>query len=154
MSAKSRYAQVYFRIADIELIEHFEHDPKKLKLTKRDVESAEVKVGLDIELDTENNYVTLKPIVGFCCNKKGKDLDIFGAKVLYKFEIKNFDLYFDSSEKSRTLFFSQFLEQLLGITLAGMRGMFVLLNKQPYYKKAILPLIDPKPFLAKFTNHK
>jgi len=152
MPKKKDFSKIYFRIAEIELLDHFENDPKKLKATKKDIESTEVKVGLDLELNPEDEIVILKPSVVFCYSDGNKDLDIFGGSVLYKFEIKNFDLYFSGDEKGKIKFLQNFLEQLLGIALAGLRGMFVLLNKQPLYKKAYLPLIDPKPFLDQFIT--
>ena len=152
MAKKNEKTQIHFRILDIELVNHFENDPKKLKLSKEDIETSELKVGLELEVDPEEQTVTLQPTVVFCCTKDKKDFDLFGGKVLYKFEIRNFDLYFSGSEEGKISFLKEFLEQLLGISLAGLRGMFVLLNKQSLYKKAYLPLVDPKPFLDQFID--
>ena len=152
MAKKNEKAKIHFRIDDIQLVSHFENDPKKYKLTKKDIETSEIKVGLEIEIDPEDAMVILQPTVVFFCSKNNKDTDLFGGKVLYKFEIKNFDLYFSGDEEGKISFLQEFLEQLLGITLAGLRGMLVLLNKQSLYKKAYLPLVDPKPFLDQFIN--
>jgi hypothetical protein len=152
MSKQKEKAQIHFIISDIQLINHFENDPKKLKLTQKDIDRSEVKAGLELEVDPEEETVTILPTVAFCCENNKKDVDIFGGTVLYKFQIKNFDEYFSGDEKGKIAFLKEFLEQLLGIALAGLRGMFVLLNKQKLYKKAYLPLIDPKPFLDKFVS--
>jgi predicted cupin superfamily sugar epimerase len=152
MAKKSEKAEIHFRIIDIELLNHFENDPKKYKLTKKDIESSEIKVGLELEVDPEEATVTLQPTIVFFYSENKKDIDLFGGKVLYKFEIKNFDLYFSGDEEGKISFLQEFLEQLLGIALAGLRGMFVILNKQSLYKKAYLPLVDPKPFLDQFID--
>jgi len=105
-----------------------------------------------LSIDAEDETVIIQPTVVFCCTRNKKDIDLFGGTVLYEFEIRDFNKYFTNGEKGKTTFLQEFLEQLLGTALSGLRGMFVLLNKQSLYKNAYLPLVDPKPFLDQFKK--
>ena len=98
MAKKDAKTEIHFRIIDIELLNHFENDPKKYKLTKKEIDATEIKVGLELEVDPEEATVILQPTIVFCCTKNKKDIDLFGGKVLYKFEIRNFELYFSGDE--------------------------------------------------------
>jgi hypothetical protein len=146
---KQKPKAIEYRISEIKKIHFFENDPQEFKLSEKDIEKTDFKLGLIIDINGEEESIAhrLSVIVSPANNE---EVRLFGSESSFKYIIKNFNNYFPGNRQKGYEIPKGFMEALLSISISGLRGMLAALNTIPEYKGNILPPVDAKNLLENY----
>ncbi len=141
---KSEKLTFQYNLTEARKISYFENDienrPFKDKLKKSNVL---FQLAFHVAIDNSSGTIELIVKIESYHTEDGRKEELFGIATSHKFKVKDFVKVFPPNDKNEYFIPDEVMASFLGIAVSGTRGMLVVLNTNKYYKKILLPLINP-----------
>lgn len=139
---KKKKPKIQYRINEIKKISHFENDFGDLGLKQKDLEGGSVKIFLQMIVNEKTNLIKFKSEAIFFVKIKEKEIDLFGATTMNKFEIKDMLNVFERDDKNQLIIPEDFIKILLNIVVGSLRGIISMSRTNKEYSRIYLPVLN------------
>lgn len=151
---KKKEVEITFRILEIKKISHSEYDYSEYGLTEEDLKRAQGQVVVKFAIINDEECLAFTVESSYECKKDKENYTLFSLEVLYKFQIKDFNNIFKSTQPEEVKIPDQFLQTLMGIAISGARGIQAVVNTNQRYKNVFIPIVNTKEMLRPIKLNK
>ena len=149
---KVKSKSVEITISEIRKISSFEIDFREYGIVSLKREDVHFKNSLSIGLDGSKEIISNRLKLTAVYMKSKEEKQIFGVEAIFIYKIKKFEKHFTKNEDNTYRIPNEFMANLLGISISGIRGMLAGLTTVPEYSKFIMPPIYTNQMLNDYME--
>ena len=144
---KKQPQKIQYRIIEIRKISNFENSTGDLGLKREDINQGNVQIGILVLVNEKNNQIKFDIDVTFFSMKGNDRYDLFGARTIHRFEIRNMADVFARNENNKLEIPDIFMTSMIRIAIGSVRGILAVLTTNVDYAGIYLPVLDNKVLL-------